>query len=163
MEDCSGSFRFSCANCDKTFSFNQGLYRHIKSGTCAVNNININTDEYIERMDFDMEELKNYDDINDLIFYILRKNDLSNLPFIIFNKRLRHIRIKVEDDKCNVDNSHYQLKLFFERIRRAVVRSIDKSILLKDNEESDLLVGFIKVMMSDLNTNTIIDKVIDSQ
>lgn len=163
MEECSETNRFSCANCNKTFAFNQGLYKHIKSGTCVVNNININTEEYIKRMDFDTEELKNYDDINDVIFNILRKNDLSNLPFIIFNKRLRHIRIKVEDDKCSVDNSHYQIKLFFERIRRAVVRSIDKSVLLKGNEESDKILGFIHVMMSDLNTNTIIDKVIDSQ
>jgi len=163
MEECSETNRFKCANCDKTFSFNQGLYKHIKSGTCSVNDININTKEYIEKMEYDTEELKNYDDINDVIFNILQKNNLSNLPFLIFNKRLRHIRIKVEDDKCNVDNSHYQLKLFFERIRRIVVRSIDKSVLLKFNRTSDLLVNFINVMMSDLNTNTIIDKVIDCQ
>jgi hypothetical protein len=161
MEECCETNRFKCANCDKTFAFNQGLYKHIKSGTCAVNDININTKEYIERMDFDTEELKNYDDINNIIFIILRKNDITNLPFIIFNKRLRHIRIKVEDDKCCVDNSHYQLKLFFERIRMIVVRSVDKSILLKFNEESDKILGFINVMMSDLSTNIIIDKMID--
>ena len=150
--------RFKCANCDKSFSFNQGLYKHIKSGACAGIKIELNTDEYLEMLKIDIENYMDYDNVNEIIFSILKSNDLDKLPFIVSNRKLKYIRIKIGDE-CKTDNLHSKINNFFNAIRLKVIKLIDKNKLLKGNDEADKIISFLNIMLKDISSNNIIDRI----
>lgn len=152
--------RFKCANCDKSFSFNQGLYKHIKSGACSGIKIDLNTDEYLDMIKIDINDFMDYDNVNEIIFKILKFNNLDKLPFTISNKKAKNIRIKIGND-CITDNLHTRLNQFFNSIRIKIIRQANnKDDLLKGNDRADKLISFLNIVLNDISSNNIIDRLL---
>ncbi len=156
--DCNLRKKITCENCGKSFSYHQGLYTHKKSKSCKqlVSEM-INSKNYINTLDINMNELILCDDINKVFKYLFKHNNYNRLPFIIYDKKRKLIRFLTDDNQYIIDKDYVLIENFLNKIRYMIIKKINKSKLADGDENtcSDEL-KFLSVMLSDFNIKNIL-------
>ena len=155
--------KICCKDCGKQFSYHQGLYTHKKSGVCTggIEGM-INTQQYLDEIKIDINEIIEIDNINSVYKHIFKTNNYDKLPFRIYDKKRRLIRILVED-KYKIDNDYKQLQIFLSRIRMIIIRKINKKNMLKSSGDIVCLeMSFLNTMLSDYDHKFILSNILES-
>jgi hypothetical protein len=156
--------KICCKDCGKKFSYHQGLYTHRKSGVCKkILSTMMNSIDYIDNLKIDIEELKLCDDINIVYKLLFKNNDYNKLPFIIHDKKRKHIRFLVNKDKYVNDKDYSHFISFLNKIRYIIIRQINKTKLYSSNPDkcSDNLI-FLNVILGDFDVKQILKLVLSA-
>ena len=155
--DYKPSKKIQCENCNKTFSYHQGLYTHKKSKSCKqiVKNM-VNAKQYIDTLNINMQELFLADDINKAFKYLFKHNKYDRLPFVIYDKKRKLVRFLTDDNQYIIDKDYVLLENFLNKIRYMIIKQINKDKLADGDENtSSNELKFLSVMLSDFNIKNI--------
>jgi len=155
--------KICCKACGKKFSYHQGLYTHKKSGVCRKTfDDMINVNKYIDNFSVDINNIIDCDDINKVFKYVFKQNDYNKLPFRIYDKKRKLIRILIEDDKYVNDKDYYQFERFLNKVRYIIMRHIDKNKMATMDDSTSKELIFLNTMLGDFDVKIVIGFVLSA-